>query len=134
LTERGFSDRDLADVHFLGLVPNTEMHLAYQSAECFVLASLCESFGIKILEALASGCPAIVPSTCASPEIAGGAARLINPRDEEDITQALAEVTGSEELRRSMREKGLQRARGLTWRETARRTLAVFDEIIPRSR
>jgi glycosyltransferase involved in cell wall biosynthesis len=134
LTERGFSDRDLADVHFLGLVPNTEMHLAYQSAECFVLASLCESFGIKILEALASGCPAIVPSTCASPEIAGGAARLINPHDEEDITQALAEVTGSEELRRSMREKGLQRARGLTWRETARRTLAVFDEIIPRSR
>jgi glycosyltransferase involved in cell wall biosynthesis len=110
------------------------MHLAYQSAECFVLASLCESFGIKILEALASGCPAIVPSTCASPEIAGGAARLINPHDEEDITQALAEVTGSEELRRSMREKGLQRARGLTWRETARRTLAVFDEIIPRSR
>ena len=39
LCERGFSERDLADVHFLGLVPNTEMHLAYQSAECFVLAS-----------------------------------------------------------------------------------------------
>lgn len=132
LRERGFSDRELADVHFPGLVPNTEIHLAYQSAECFVLASLCESFGIKILEALATGCPAIVPSTCASPEIAGGAARLINPHDEEEIAQALAEVTGSEELRRTMREKGLQRAQALTWRETARRTLAIFDEIIPR--
>jgi glycosyltransferase involved in cell wall biosynthesis len=132
LGERGFSDRELADVHFLGPVPNTEIHLAYQSAECFVLASLCESFGIKILEALATGCPAILPSTCASPEIAGGAARLIDPRNEEEIAQALAEVTGSEELRRTMREKGLQRAQALTWRETARRTLAVFDEIIPR--
>jgi glycosyltransferase involved in cell wall biosynthesis len=132
LRERGFLDRELADVYFLGLVPNTEIHLAYQSAECFVLASLCESFGIKILEALATGCPAIVPSTCASPEIAGGAARLINPHNEEEIAQALAEVTGSEELRRTMREKGLQRAQALTWRETARRTLAVFDEIIPR--
>jgi glycosyltransferase involved in cell wall biosynthesis len=132
LRERGFSDRELADVQFLGLVPNTEIHLAYQSAECFVLASLCESFGIKILEALATGCPAIVPSTCGSPEIAGGAARLINPHNEEEIAQALAEVTGSEELRRTMREKGLQRAQALTWRETARRTLAVFDEIIPR--
>ncbi len=132
LRERGFSDRELADVHFLGLVPNTEIHLAYQSADCFVLASLCESFGIKILEALATGCPAILPSTCASPEIAGGAARLINPRDEEDIAVALAEVTDSEALRRIMREKGLQRAKALTWRETARRTLAVFDEIIPR--
>lgn len=132
LRERGFSDRELADVHFLGLVPNTEMHLAYQSAECFVLATLCESFGIKILEALATGCPAIVPSTCASPEIAGSAARLIDPHNEEEIAQALAEVTGSEELRRTMRAKGLQRAQALTWRETARRTLAVFDEIIPR--
>ncbi len=100
LRERGFSDRDLADVRFLGSVPNTEMHLAYQSAECFVLATLCESFGIKILEALATGCPAIVPSTCASPEIAGGAARLINPHNQEEIAQALAEVTGSAELRR----------------------------------
>ena len=132
LRGRGFSDRELADVHFLGLVPNTEIHLAYQAAECFVLASLCESFGIKILEALATGCPAIVPSTCASPEIAGGAARLINPHDEEEIAQALADVTGSEALRRTMRENGLQRAQALTWRETARRTLAVFDEIIPR--
>jgi glycosyltransferase involved in cell wall biosynthesis len=133
LRQRGFSDRELADVHFLGLVPNTEMHLVYQSAECFVLASLCESFGIKILEALATGCPAIVPSTCASPEIAGDAARLINPHNQEEIAQALTEVTGSEELRRTMREKGLQRAQALTWYETARRTLAVFDEIIPRS-
>ena len=132
LRERGFSDRELADVHFLGLVPNTEIHLAYHSAECFVLASLCESFGIKILEALATGCPAIVPSTCASPEIAGDAARLVNPHDEEEIARALTEVLGSEELRRTMREKGLQRAQALTWRETARRTLTVFDEIIPR--
>jgi len=133
LCERGFSDRELADVHFIGLVPNTEIHLAYQSAECFVLASLCESFGIKILEALATGCPAIVPSTCGSPEIAGGAARLVNPHDEKDIAQALADVTGSEEVRRAMRENGLRRAQGLTWQDTARKTLAVFDEIIPRS-
>ena len=132
LCERGFSERDLADVHFLGLVPNAEMHLAYQSAECFVLASLCESFGIKILEALATGCPAIVPTTCASPEIAGSAARLVNPHDEKDIAQALAEVTGSEELRPVHAGERAGRARALTWQDTARRTLAVFDEIIPR--
>jgi glycosyltransferase involved in cell wall biosynthesis len=132
LRERGFGDSELADVHFLGFVPNTEIHLAYQSATCFVLATLCESFGIKILEALASGCPAIVPVTCASPEIAGGAARLVNPHAEEEIAEALSAVTGSEELRRVMREKGLQRAQELTWKETARRTLAVFDEIVPR--
>jgi alpha-1,3-rhamnosyl/mannosyltransferase len=54
-----------------------------------VLATLCESFGIPIVESFACGCPAIVPSTCAGPEIAGGAARLIDPLNEEDIAQAL---------------------------------------------
>jgi glycosyltransferase involved in cell wall biosynthesis len=133
LKSRNFTDADLADVRFLGFVPNVEMHLAYQAAECFVLATMCESFGIPILEALATGCPAIVPNTCASPEVAGGAARLINPHAEEDIAQALREVTGSAELRAQMRERGLRRAQELTWRETARLTLQVFDEIVPRT-
>jgi glycosyltransferase involved in cell wall biosynthesis len=131
LRARGFTDADLADVHFLGFVPNARIHLAYQLAECFVLATLCESFGIPIVEAFAAGCPAIVPATCASPEIAGGAARLINPLNEEDIATALTEVTASAELRQQLRELGLKRVQTLTWRETARRTLAVFNEIVP---
>jgi glycosyltransferase involved in cell wall biosynthesis len=131
LRARGFGDADLANVQFLGFVPNARIHLAYQLAECFVLATLCESFGIPIVEAFACGCPAIVPSTCAGPEIAGGAARLIDPLNEEDIARALAEVTESAELRRRMRELGLKRVQSLTWRETARRTLAVFNEIVP---
>jgi glycosyltransferase involved in cell wall biosynthesis len=133
LRSRGFTDADLTGVRFLGFVPNIEMHRAYQAAECFVLATMCESFGIPILEALATGCPAIVPNTCASPEVAGGAARLIDPYSEESITRALLEVAGSTELRAKMRERGLQRAQELTWRETARLTLQVFDEIVPRA-
>jgi glycosyltransferase involved in cell wall biosynthesis len=131
LRARSFSDADLKDVQFLGFVPNQRLHLAYQLAECFVLATLCESFGIPIVEAFACGCPAIVPNTCAAPEIAGGAAFLIDPRDEADIARAFTEVTGSEPLRRRMREQGIQRARTLTWKETARRTLAVLNEIVP---
>jgi glycosyltransferase involved in cell wall biosynthesis len=131
LRARGFTDADLADVVFTGFVPNSRIHMAYQLADCFVLATLCESFGIPIVEAFACGCPAIVPSTCASPEIAGGAARLINPLNEEDIADALTEVTGSAELRQQRRELGFKRVQTLTWRETARRTLAVFNEIVP---
>jgi glycosyltransferase involved in cell wall biosynthesis len=129
LRTKGFVDTDLTGVQFMGFVPNEQMHLAYQSAEFFVLAKLCESFGLPILEALASGCPAIVPSTCASPEIAGGSARLIDPYDESDIATALLEVGHSPQLRQSMRERGLERARVFNWAETARRTLAVLNEI-----
>jgi glycosyltransferase involved in cell wall biosynthesis len=131
LRARGFSSADLEGVSFLGFVPNERIHAAYQLAECFVLATLCESFGLPIVEALATGCPAIVPSTCAGPEVAGAAARLIDPHDEDDIARALLEVTASEALQAQLRQAGIQRARCFTWPQAARRILEVFDEILP---
>ncbi|HEX5462211.1 MAG TPA: glycosyltransferase family 1 protein [Steroidobacteraceae bacterium] len=130
LLAHGFAAADLAGVHFLGFVPNERLHAAYQLADCFVLATLCESFGLPILEALASGCPAIVPRTGAGPEVAGAAARLIDPYREDDLTEALLEVTGSQPLRWQMRAAGLERARRFGWPQAARRVLETFDAVL----
>ncbi len=130
LLAHGFTAADLEGVHFLGFVPNERLHAAYQLADCFVLATLCESFGLPILEALATGCPAIVPNTGAAPEVAAGAARLIDPYSEEDLAAALTEVTGSQALRREMRAAGLERARHFGWPQAARRVLESFDAVL----
>ncbi|MGH8300379.1 MAG: glycosyltransferase family 4 protein [Steroidobacteraceae bacterium] len=134
LLAHGFGAADLESVHFLGFVPNERLHAAYRLADCFVLATLCESFGLPILEALATGCPAIVPNTCAGPEVAGSAARLIDPYREEDLTQALLEVTGSKALRQRMRTAGLERARRFGWPQAARRVLDAFDTALSAGR
>jgi glycosyltransferase involved in cell wall biosynthesis len=131
LRARGFSSDQLQGVHFLGFVPNERLAAAYQLADCFVLATLFESFGLPVLEALATGCPAIVPATGAGPEVAGSAARLVDPYDEQDIAAALLEVTASPELRARMAHAGILRARNFSWRQTAERILAVFDELVP---
>lgn len=131
LRRRGFGDADLEGVRFLGFVPNEEMHLAYQAASFFVLTKLCDSFGLPILEALATGCPAIVPKTCAAPEVAGSAARLVDPYDVSDIARAILEVDASMELRGELRQLGLARAQAFTWTQTARRTLAALNRISP---
>ncbi len=112
---------------------NERLHAAYQLADCFVLATLCESFGLPILEALATGCPAIVPKTGAGPEVAGTAARLIDPRSEEDLTRALLEVTGSPSRRQEMRAAGLEQARRFGWQQAARRVLEVFEAVLAAS-
>jgi len=124
---RGFGAADLEGVHFLGFVPNERLHAAYRLADCFVLATLCESFGLPILEALATGCPAIVPNTCAGPEVADGAARLVDPHSEDELTRALLEVTGSQALRRKMSAAGREQARRFSWQQSARRVLEAFD-------
>ncbi|MGH8289848.1 MAG: glycosyltransferase family 4 protein [Steroidobacteraceae bacterium] len=130
LRARGFTDAELEGIQFLGFVPNERLHAAYQLADCFVLATLCESFGLPILEALATGCPAIVPNTGAGPEVAAGAARLVDPLSEEALTGALLEVTGSAALRERMRTAGLERATRFGWPQAARRVLESFDRVL----
>jgi glycosyltransferase involved in cell wall biosynthesis len=125
------SSAALEGVRFIGFVPNERLALAYQLADCFVLATLFESFGLPILEALSTGCPAIVPKTGAGPEVAGSAARLIDPYDEQDIAAALLEVTGSPERRKEMARAGVARAKSFSWRQAAERILGVFDEVVP---
>jgi glycosyltransferase involved in cell wall biosynthesis len=131
LRARGFDDADLDGIHFTGFIAHDRMHYAYQLAELFVLATLNESFGFPLVEAMACGCPAIVPATGACPEIGGDAVRLLDPFDSADIARSLLELDGASELRARLRRAGIERAGQFSWRETALRTLAVFDTLAP---
>jgi len=128
LRSHGFSDSGLEDIHFTGFIPNAEIVKAYNLAEFFVLATLYESFALPLLEAMASGCPTIVPSTGGCPEVAGGAARLIDPLDVQSIANGMLALERSEQLRAQMRTAGLDRAKMFSWETTAKRTLDVLAE------
>ena len=97
---------------------------------CFIQATLYESFGLRIVEAFACGCPSILPATGAAPEIAGGAAILVDPLNVEEMASALKELEGKPSLRQTLREKGLARAKEFTWRRTAEKTLRTINSIV----
>ena len=67
-------------VDFLRHVPNDDLPLLYNLADCCVYPSLYESFGLVQLEAMACGCPVLGADSGAIPEI-GGAALLFEPKD-----------------------------------------------------
>ena len=76
IQELGIGDR----VDLLQFVPNDDLPLLYNLADCFVYPSLYESFGLAQLEAMACGCPVIGANSGAIPEITGGTAMLFDPR------------------------------------------------------
>ncbi len=98
-------------------VSGTELVDLYRRAACLVFPSLYEGFGLPPVEAMACGCPVAAAAAGSLPEVCGDAAVLFDPLDPAGIAAGIDEaLRGSAELS----EKGLRRAAGFTWDETAR--------------
>jgi alpha-1,3-rhamnosyl/mannosyltransferase len=122
------SEGDGAGVRALGYVPDADLPALYAEATAFVFPSLYEGFGLPVLEAMACGCPVVVPRAHAMPELVADAGAYYGaPDDVGGLERTLADVAADEGRRRAMSRAGLERARAFDWRSTARRTLAAFD-------
>lgn len=117
----------------VGYVPDEDLPALYRQAEVFVFPSLHEGFGIPILEAMASGTPVMTSNTSAMPEIAGGAAILVDPYNVKEMSDRLAGILTDEKLRKELAEKGLKRAQSYSWRKTAHKTLEIYKSINDKS-
>jgi glycosyltransferase involved in cell wall biosynthesis len=115
-------------VRFTGYVAQEQLPVLYAGAAVFVYPSLYEGFGLPPLEAMASGVPVVTSGTSSIPEVVGQGAVLVNPDEPEDIAKHLECVLANEDLRRSLSERGLARARELTWESTAVQTWRVLAE------
>ena len=120
------------DVVFVGGVPLEETVRFYQAADVFVYPSLNETFGLPILEAMASGCPVVTSDVSAMPETAGGAAVLADPKEPASIARAIVDAAGPG--REQLRTEGLKRASQFTWAATGAATLDVYREAAERRR
>ncbi|MBI1182696.1 glycosyltransferase [bacterium] len=118
--------------HFVltGYLPHAQLPLLYNLCSFYIYPSFRESFGIPILEAQACGVPVITSNTSSMPEVAGGAARLINPEKIQEMAAAMTELTNNKDERDKLVALGFENARKFTWRNTALQTLEVYNEIL----
>ncbi len=117
-------------IHNFGFVSNRELILLYNCAKTFVFPSLYEGFGIPLLEAMACGTPIAASNSSSLPEVAGDSALYFDPKDTENMTQAIAQVIL--EGRNSNRIKlGLNRVKNFTWENTAEKTLRIYKRLQP---
>ena len=96
----------------------------YRGAACLVQASRFEGFGLPVLEAMASGTPVVSIREPALQEVAGDAAIFVA---ENELADGIREAMRN---RGRLSAAGLARARAFSWSATAKRTLAVYREIL----
>lgn len=116
-------------VKFLDFVSDEELPSLYQHAECFVLPSLYEGFGLPVLEAMQYGCPVITSKVSSLPEAGGDAALYVDPEDVADIAKKIKRLLSDKALRKEMIEKGKKQVAKFSWEKTARETLAVLQDV-----
>src|SRR5579863_6731424 len=116
-------------VRFLGHVSDLDLMLLYSLADVFVFPSFYEGFGVPPLEAMACGAPVIPSNTSSLPEVVGDAALLVDPHDINEIARAITRVLEHPPLQEELRQKGYKQAARYTWQNSARKMLAVYQQV-----
>jgi len=104
----------------------------YNRALALLFCSIVEGFGMPILEAMASGCPVLTSTVSCLPEIAGGAALLVDPYDVEAMAAAIMRLGHESALRQELGERGGEHAAAFTWRRAAEQHLEVYGQALGR--
>jgi glycosyltransferase involved in cell wall biosynthesis len=122
-----FSELSLLDhVELRGYMPFHEGLLdLYRSSQAFLHVSWTEGFPQVLVEAFASGLPAVATAVGGVPAAADGAALLVEADDAQAAARELERIVEDTELRRRLIEAGLQRAHAATL-ESASRSVAQF--------
>jgi glycosyltransferase involved in cell wall biosynthesis len=114
----------------LGFVSEEDLVTLYRCAHAVVAPSSYEGFGLPVLEAMQLGAPVICARASSLPEAAGDAAVYVEPDDDAALAREIGRIIGSEEAFRSLREASLAQSARFSWDETARLTLAAFDDAV----
>ena len=117
-------------VLFTGFVDDCELPALYSGARVYACPSLYEGFGFTVLEAMACGVPVVSSAESSLPEVGGAAALYADVRDARQFGDALYLAFTDLNLRRLLVEKGYANVRRFDWRNTALRTVAVYQRAV----
>jgi phosphatidyl-myo-inositol alpha-mannosyltransferase len=127
--------RRLSNVEFLGRVSDAEKAQLFKTADVFVSpATGRESFGIVLLEAMASGAPIVCSDIHGYKGVVqrGRQAILVPPRDARSLAAGITELLDDASLRKRMGAAGLERAEAFGWENVTGRVEAYYNFVIRR--
>lgn len=126
--ERLKSQYNQKDIIYTGYIDEKELVALYKNAQCFVMPSLEEGFGIPILEAMACECPVVTSNVASLPEVGGESCVYFDPKEVNDMVDKITLVLNNTSLRKKLITEGKKRSEEFSWKELASETLKIYKE------
>jgi glycosyltransferase involved in cell wall biosynthesis len=118
-----------ANIVFAGRLDHKHMPYIYKRAAVLVFPSRLESFGLPILEAMASSVPVVAANAAALPEVGGDACLYFDPDNPAELADLMRRVLTDTCLRSHLIHREKNRVQHFSWIKTARETLAIFKKV-----
>jgi alpha-1,3-rhamnosyl/mannosyltransferase len=115
-------------IRFPGYRQGRALRAAYAEATALVFPSLCESFGIPAVEAMAQGIPVALADSTALPEIAGAAGWYFNPEDDDALAASLRQILDESDERARRIAVGHEIAASYRWQAANDRLVEALRE------
>ena len=127
------AEKNLQDIELVGEVSHSDLPDYYHAADIFCSpATGHESFGIVLLEAMASGKPIVASNIPGYASVMTDKKEgfLLNPKDAEGLAAALQTLIENPQLRSSMGTRGLTTAQSYDWKTVAPKINEIYHETI----
>ena len=124
---------DVRNVDFVGLASPSDLPRYYASCDIFCAPSTSgESFGIVLLEAMASGKPVVAGDIPGYRSVMthGREGLLVPPKDPQALGLALVRLLADTPLREQLAVTGRETASRYAWPEIASRVLGVYERAL----
>ncbi|MBL9122189.1 MAG: glycosyltransferase, partial [Planctomycetaceae bacterium] len=123
--DEGVADR----IAWLGFQNQAQIDELLRTSLCLVFTSVVEGFGLPPLEAMARRCPVVACNATAMPEIIQDAGLLVEPRQAGQFAESVIRLHRDEQLRQTMAERGLERAKDFPASSSAAKLCEVFHKV-----
>lgn len=120
------SEREV--VHLTGWVNDNDLAYYFKHAKALIFPSLCEGFGIPILEAYFHKIPLLLSNRSSLPEVAGDAAIYFDPTNINEIADTISQFAQTNN-HTELIEKQNQRLTLYSWHKTATEISNIISSI-----
>lgn len=131
--EKFLNEHNLADVYFTGYVSKADLARHYRTCDLFCAPSTGgESFGIVLLEAMASGKPIVASDIegyrCVLQH--GRQGLLVPPKDDAAFAEAIRKILKAPDMAAEMGRQGAVEAQQYSWEKVSQRVLSYYRAVL----